>query len=173
MDTIASNHRVYLRKVILQDAPFIYDLLNQRDWLQFIGDRNIRSLGDAKNYIQTGPIQAYQRHGFGLYLVAGKNDDKPLGLCGFLKRSYLSAPDLGFAISEHYHRQGFGYSAASLAMSIASKIVNTTTIYATVNKDNVASYALLEKLGFAPTTAALETLHSDELSNVLLYKISR
>jgi len=37
--------------------------------VQFIGDKGIKTLGDAERYIEDGPVAMYARLGFGLYLV--------------------------------------------------------------------------------------------------------
>jgi ribosomal-protein-alanine N-acetyltransferase len=169
MNIIATGKRVYLREVKLEDAPFMYDLMNQQAWLAFIGDRGITSLDKAKDYIESGPMLSYRVHGFGLYLLIVKGSDKPVGACGLLKRTYLDAPDLGFAISERYCRQGFGYEASTLVLKAAKTLTNANLIYASVNKANVGSCNLLKKLGFnLHPPAALKSLGS-EADDLLLY----
>lgn len=169
MNIIAMGERVYLREVSLDDAPFMYDLMNQQAWIEFIGDRDITSLDKAKDHIESGPMLSYRVHGFGLYLVIIKGNDKPVGACGLLKRTYLDAPDLGFAISERYYRQGFGYEAATLVLKAAKTLTNADLIYASVNKANVGSCNLLKKLGFnLYPLAALKSLGS-EADNLLLF----
>ena len=46
------TERLKLREYTLQDAPFIYKLMNSEGWLKNIGDRNIKSLEDAEAYMQ-------------------------------------------------------------------------------------------------------------------------
>ena len=169
MNIIAVGKRVYLRELNEDDAPFMHDLMNQRKWLDFIGDRGISSLAKAKAHIESGPCLSYQVNGFGLYLVVGSDNEQSIGVCGLLKRTYLDAPDLGFAISERYYQRGFGYEAAELVLQVANKLTGASCIYASVNKVNLASCSLLEKLGFtlhSPT--ALQSLGSDA-DDLLLY----
>lgn len=169
MNIIAKGKRVYLRELNKEDAPFMYDLMNQKEWLAFIGDRGITSLDKAKAHIESGPMLSYQVNGFGLYLVVANGNNKPIGACGLLKRTYLDAPDLGFAISEGYYQQGFGYEAATLVLQAASTLTNTKLIYGSVNKANLGSCKLLKKLGFnLHSPAALQGLGS-EAEDLLLY----
>ena len=58
-----------LRHLTLDDAPFILRLVNEPSWLEFIGDKGVRSLEDARAYLANGPIAMYARAGFGLYMT--------------------------------------------------------------------------------------------------------
>jgi hypothetical protein len=68
-DLVLQPPRPRLRKLNFDDASFILGLLNQPSFIQFIGDRGVRSVLDARDYILNGPLASYQKHGFGLYLV--------------------------------------------------------------------------------------------------------
>lgn len=56
-----------LRQLESSDAEFILELLNEPSFLQFVGDKEVRNLTDARAYISKGPMDSYARHGFGLY----------------------------------------------------------------------------------------------------------
>lgn len=45
------SQRLYYRKPKESDAAFIYGLLNEPDWLKYIGDRNVSSQQDAVQFI--------------------------------------------------------------------------------------------------------------------------
>lgn len=81
----------------LDDAEFIVELLNDPAFLRFIGDKGVRTTDDARQYLLTGPLDSYQRHGFGLWLVELTGSGIPIGICGLLKRDTLSDVDIGFA----------------------------------------------------------------------------
>jgi len=63
---ITQTDRLTLEEASSNDSPFFYDLLNSPGWIQFIGDRGIKTLGDAENYIQNSLIKSYKTHGYGL-----------------------------------------------------------------------------------------------------------
>ena len=67
---IRETARLRIARLTTDDAPFILGLVNDPDFLRYIGDRGVRSLEDAVAYITNGPLASYARHGFGLYLVA-------------------------------------------------------------------------------------------------------
>src|SRR5262249_52059710 len=66
-----------LRQPASQDAAFILVLLNEPEFIRNIGDRGVRTLEDARSYIESGPVTGYQKSGFGLYLVELKEDATP------------------------------------------------------------------------------------------------
>ncbi|MGH9443874.1 MAG: GNAT family N-acetyltransferase, partial [Thermoanaerobaculia bacterium] len=45
------TERLFLRRLTPGDAEFVLELLNDTDWLRFIGDRGVRTLEDARDYI--------------------------------------------------------------------------------------------------------------------------
>ncbi|HSE31461.1 MAG TPA: GNAT family N-acetyltransferase [Pyrinomonadaceae bacterium] len=142
------TERLALREFVTDDAEFILELLNQPSFIQFIGDKGVRSVADAKKYIVTGPIESYQRHGFGLYLVELKDSKAPIGMCGLLKRESLPFVDLGFAFLPEYWGKGYAFEAASAVLDHAREVLTLKRILAITNPDNDASINLLARLGF-------------------------
>lgn len=145
---ILDTERLLLQKATLKDAPFILELVNSPNWLAYIGDRGIQTLADAKKYIQNSLIDFCQQNGFGLYIVALKTNGAPIGICGFLKRTYLDHPDLGFATLPKYEGQGYTFEAAKVTMEYGTQHLNLTTILAITTAANTKSKNLLAKLGF-------------------------
>lgn len=141
------TERLLLRPFTTDDASFVLTLLNEPSFLRFIGDKKVRNLDDARQYLLNGPIASYNVHGFGLLLVELKDSNTPIGMCGLLKRDELPHPDIGFAFMPDYWRQGFALEAASAVMSDARERLKLNQILAIVNPDNNASIKLLERLG--------------------------
>lgn len=139
--------RLTLREFSNCDAPFILRLLNEPSFLRFIGDKQVRTLEDARQYIQNGPVASYEKNGFGLYLVELKPTETPIGMCGLLKRETLSDVDIGFAFIPEFWNKGYAFESAAAIMSYAKDVLKLPRIVAITNKDNEASAKLLEKLG--------------------------
>jgi RimJ/RimL family protein N-acetyltransferase len=140
--------RLLIRQFVIDDAEFIVELLNQPSFIRFIGDKKVRTVDDGRSYITTGPIDSYQRHGFGLCLVELNGRKVPIGMCGVLKRESLPDPDLGFAFLPEYWGKGYAFEAASAALDQARNVFRLARILAITNPDNDASIKLLAKLGF-------------------------
>lgn len=145
---ILETSRLALRQVQIDDAEFILQLLNEPAWLQFIGDRGVRTIDDARSYILKGPIEMYARLGFGLYLVELKDGSIPIGLCGLLKREFLDDADIGFAFLQQQWKKGYAYEAAFAMTAYAAGTLKMKRLAAITSLDNDRSIILLEKLGF-------------------------
>ena len=145
--TVVETERLTLRRLEVGDAEFILGLLNDPSFLRFIGDKGVRTLDDAREYISSGPIASYERFGFGLYLTARKDDDVPIGICGLLKRDSLMDVDVGFAFLPRFWSKGYALEAASAVMAHGRNVLGLTRIVAITSPDNEASIRLLEKLG--------------------------
>ncbi len=143
---IIETARLNLRQPVPQDAPFILTLVNDPDWLRFIGDKNVHDLEGARGYIANGPTAMYARHGYSLMLVSLKNGT-PIGLCGLLKRDTLEHPDIGFAFLPQYRGQGYAREAAAATLAHGRDTVGLKRILAITSPDNEASGKLLEKIG--------------------------
>ena len=157
---ILETDRLILRQLVVEDATFIFALLNDPGWLRFIGDRGIRTLDDARNYILQGPVAMYARHGFGLYLAARKQDGVPIGLCGLLKRDGLADVDIGYAFLPQFRGQGYAAEAAAAVMAYGKNVLELARIVAITAPDNERSAKVLEKLGL--TFTKMITLPGDE-----------
>jgi RimJ/RimL family protein N-acetyltransferase len=145
---VLETERLVLRHVASTDAPFVLELLNDPDWLRYIGDRDVRTLGQAADYIQAGPARMYAQYGFGLYLTALKTSTEAIGLCGLLKRDFLEDVDIGFAFLPRYRAEGYAFEAASGILHYAQSVLALNRVVAIVTTDNHRSARLLEKLGF-------------------------
>jgi RimJ/RimL family protein N-acetyltransferase len=145
---VLETDRLIIRRLTLEDAEFIFELVNDPSWLRFIGDRGVRSLEDARNYILKGPVEMYGRLGFGLYLVALKDEGVPIGTCGLIKRDSLKDVDIGFAFLPNFRGRGYAYEAASAVLAYGKNTLGLERIVAIVSPSNDRSIKLLEKLGF-------------------------
>lgn len=145
---VFDTERLNVRWLEVRDSEFILQLLNEPGWLQYIGDKGIRSIEDAENYILSGPRSMYERHGFGLFVVEIKETHIPIGLCGLIKRDGLEDVDLGFAFLAAHQSRGYAYEAAKSTLEYARKL-GIDRLVAITTKDNMSSSKLLEKLGMA------------------------
>lgn len=145
---IIETERLELRKLSLEDSNFIFELLNDPDWIKYIGNRNINNDEDAQNYISNRLLKGYEQYGFGFYLVKEKDSNSSIGLCGLIKRDFLEKVDLGFAFLPKYREKGYAYESASAIMKYAKENFGLNTLLAITSLNNTNSINLLEKLGF-------------------------
>jgi len=144
---VLETDRLNLRWISTDDAEFILELLNEPSFLRFIGDKVIRTLDDARDYILNGPMDMYNRLGFSLYLTELKDGGVPIGICGLIKRDGLEDADIGFAFLPKFWAKGYAYEAAAAVMAYGKTVLGLNRIVAITSPDNYASGRLLEKLG--------------------------
>ena len=147
MKIITQTERLTLREITVDDAEFINEILNAPKFLQYIGDRQVRTAEQAAEFIETRYRQSYIDHGFGLNAVELK-DGTPIGMCGYVRRESLDGPDIGFAFLPEHERRGYGFESASAMLKYGRDMLGFSTIRAITSMENDASGNLLEKLGF-------------------------
>ena len=146
--TVLETERLSLRELTVDDAEFILTLLNEPSFLRYIGDKKVRNLDDARQYILNGPVASHERHGFGLNCVELRESHTPIGMCGLLKRDELPDPDIGFALLPDFWNKGFAFEAAEAVLKDARERLQIQRILAITSLDNDASINLLKRLGF-------------------------
>jgi RimJ/RimL family protein N-acetyltransferase len=148
MMKVIETERLVLRRISeAEDAEFILDLLNQPSFVKYIGDRNVRTVEEARQYILTRFVASYERYGYGFYLVEVKENIAPAGICGLIKRDQLPDADIGFAFLPDYWSQGYAFESAQAVMNYAENVLKLKRILAITTKDNESSGKLLNKIG--------------------------
>jgi [ribosomal protein S5]-alanine N-acetyltransferase len=145
---VISTPRLELWKVELSDAAFLNCLLNDPSWLLNIGDRGVRTDAQASSYIEDKIWEHYDAFGYGLYIVRLKATGAPVGLCGLVKRDYLNAPDLGFALLPEHVGRGYVSEAATHLLPYVKSRYGVDLLYAIVQSGNGRSIKVLMGLGF-------------------------
>ncbi|MDP1823605.1 MAG: GNAT family N-acetyltransferase [Archangium sp.] len=140
------THRLQLRDLDDGDAAFVVLLLNDPAFLEFIGDRGVRTEADALGYIariREGKVA----NGFGLHAVTLRASGTVVGLCGLVRRETLPHVDVGFAFLPAHRRQGYGREATRAVLEEAAAL-GITPLLAICSPRNAGSRALLEQVGF-------------------------
>ena len=162
---ILETERLILQEFSIDDAEFILTLLNTPGWLEYIGDKNVRTLEDAANYLENVPIKSYRENGFGLWLTLLKNNNPPIGMCGLIKRESLDDIDIGFALLPEYSKLGYEYEIAQATINYANHILGIDKVVAITDSNNVPSIKLFNKLGLQFE----KSLNLSENDTVLLF----
>jgi ribosomal-protein-alanine N-acetyltransferase len=144
---VLQTPRLVLRHLTEDDAPFILELLNERGFIDNIGDRGVRDLEGARRYVSEGPGASYQKYGYGLWLTALKATGEPIGICGLVKRDGLEDADVGYAFLERFWGQGYAVEAARAVLDYARDVIGLGKVVAITTPTNAGSIAVLEKIG--------------------------
>jgi RimJ/RimL family protein N-acetyltransferase len=157
---ILETERLVLRTVEADDAPFYLELVNDPSFIANIGDRHIRTIEAAREAIESGPVAMQAALGHSIYLVERKEDGKPVGMSGLIKRDSLDHVDIGYAFLPAYRGLGYAYEAGAAVVAHAREQVRLPRLLAIVSPDNAGSISLLAKLGL--TFEALVHLTPDD-----------
>lgn len=141
------TERLILKPFDKGDASFLIELLNSPKWIANIGQRNVHTIPEAEDYIESKMTSQLERLGYGNNVVIKKDGMVPMGACGLYERPGLDIVDIGFAFLESHEGLGYGYEAASKLLQVAKDSFNLTKVCAITINENVASQKLLSKLG--------------------------
>jgi RimJ/RimL family protein N-acetyltransferase len=143
---ILQTERLALRELTEDDASFILELVDSSGFRENIGDRGVRDLESARTYI-AGVRESYAKNGFGLWRLALKATDEPVGLCGLVKRDALPLPDVGYAFLARFWGRGFATESAAAVIDYGLGRLGIPVIAAITKPENLGSIAVLEKIG--------------------------
>lgn len=144
---IVETPRLRIRALTVDDAEFIFGLVNEPSFLENIGDKGVRNLEDARKFILEGSWASHREQGYGQFLVELKESGDLVGVCGLLYREALDVSDIGCAFLPAYWRQGIAYEAACAVMDYGRSTLGLKKIVGLTSKENTASIIALEKLG--------------------------
>lgn len=141
------TERLIIRPTQVEDAPFVFELMNTPAWIANIGDRGIHTLKDAEIYIQERMLPQLKRLGYSNNTVIRKQDGVKMGSCGLYDREGLEGVDIGFSFLPAYWGQGYAFESAAKIKDLAFRELGLTQISAITTQTNYPSQKLIEKLG--------------------------
>jgi len=164
---IAETARLNIRQLSVNDAAFVLALTNEPSTIENIGDKGLRSVADAEQFISNGPWTRQQKPGYGQFALELKQTGDLIGVCGILYRVKLDLTDVGFALMPKYWRQGFAFEAASAVMNYGHSVLSVKNIVGLTSDNNTASIMLLKKLGMRFET--MVSMSGGGVANIQVY----
>ena len=144
---VLRTERLVLRWFAADDAAFILELVNDPDWLKNIGDRGLRTVDEARAWIESRLVASYLEHGYGLWAMQRREDGALVGMCGLVRRPSLPLLDVGFALVPRARRQGYVREAAAACVAYAFRVLEEPRVLAITSPSNLASIRVLESIG--------------------------
>jgi RimJ/RimL family protein N-acetyltransferase len=145
--THLETERLLLDELEIEDAPFLLSLLNDEAYIEHIGDREVRTLAQAEDYLLNRIVASYNNHGFGMYAARLKSNGDTIGLCGLVKRDGLEDIDIGYGFLPSARGKGYALEAARCVKQWAAEELRFKRLVAIVSPANKPSVTLLENLG--------------------------
>ena len=142
-------------------APMAFELETERlilrlweesdaDWhRQLVGERGVgMPTLDAARSKMLSLRQTAAESGIALLTIRRRAESDFIGYCGLITgRSTLEEPEIAYELFRRVHGQGYATEAASAVLD-AAIATGRRRLWATVRAWNVASFRVLEKIGF-------------------------
>lgn len=149
--TILETDRCILREHTLDDYEDICKLYQDDDMTAYMEplydkDEEIEYLNNYINY-------CYKFYGYGLWLIIDKVTRQVIGRAGVeLRESCADTTqlELSYQVGSNYQNKGIATEVCLAVIDYAFNILNKESIIARVDRDNIKSIRVLNKLGFTP-----------------------
>jgi len=147
MDNSAARP-IELRLVTEHDAQLLFDLMTAENWLNHIGDRGIKTVEDARQYIAYKMHPDLHEKGFVNHVIIDSETKEEVGTCSLHNREGVEGLDVGYAILEKYEGKGYATTSARKMVALAFNEHQAEIVRAITTDSNIGSCRVLEKIGF-------------------------
>jgi RimJ/RimL family protein N-acetyltransferase len=149
MQKVLHTSRLTLRPCDEADIELLHRHWTEPDVRRYLWDGRIIGRETVQEFVYASLASAHQRS-YGLWMLLRKPDSTFQGVCG-LRDSLLAWPELLYSVPAQHWGSGIATESARCVLRHAFAELGLTSIMATVDKPNVASMRVLEKLGFSVT----------------------
>lgn len=149
---IIETDRLYFREIVESDDCSILELDSDPLVHQYLGNRPIENIIQARNLIQF-IRQQYLDNGIGRLAIIEKKSNNFVGWGGFKLitdsvNGHQNYYDLGYRFLRKYWGKGFATESSKAAIAFAFSKLEVDVIYAIADLNNLQSKKVLEKCGF-------------------------
>jgi len=145
---LLESERLIIRDALVSDAPFYFELFNDPDWVQFIGDKNLKSIEETEVYLKDILFKNLQLGGLGFFTVILKETNRPIGASTALQRDTLDFIDIGYAFLPIGRGKGYATEATKLIIEYVRTKFKQNKVLALTMPKNEKSQKLLKNLSF-------------------------
>lgn len=146
--TTLNTERLVLREITHNDAQQLFKLRSDANAMFYLDRPCAKSIDDALALINAMDGIFKTNDGIS-WAITLKGENKLIGTVGFyrLKKEHHRA-EIGYMLLPEYWRKGIATEACLAVLDYGFNTINFHSIEADINPDNIASKAILEKLGF-------------------------
>lgn len=140
---VIETDRLILRKMRDADLDVIADFFAD-DRSAFVG--GTKSRADSWRVI-AGALGHWLLRGHGMWVVADRTTDQPIGGVGFLSPEGWDEPELGWHLYNGHEGKGYAFEAATAARAYGAAHFGLDGVISYIAPGNTRSAALAERLG--------------------------
>jgi len=138
--------RLRLRLFTEDDLQIMFALNADPEVVKY-ADAPIKTLEEAKQRLDQGPLLDYEKYGYGRFAVELKETSEVIGFCGIKYIPEIDLPEVGYLYLKEYWGRGIGTEAAKVCVEFARDDLKIKKLVALIMPENVASIRLAEKPG--------------------------
>jgi len=149
---VIETDRLYFREILESDDASILELDADSAVHQYLGNRPITDIIQARESIQF-IRQQYIDNGIGRLAIIEKETNNFVGWGGYklitnLVNGHQNYHDLGYRFIKRYWGKGYATESSKAAIKFGFTKLKLPVIYAIADKNNMQSKKVLEKCGF-------------------------
>lgn len=147
--TILETERCLIREVTVEDIEMLYELYQEPSITAYM-ENLYPSVEEEKAYTQKYIENIYPFYEYGMWLVIEKASGRIIGRAGVEQSEREEEGlELGYMIGKPYQRKRYAYEVCTAIMEYAFSHLAVSNIYSTIEKENIPSIQLIQKLGFS------------------------
>jgi RimJ/RimL family protein N-acetyltransferase len=150
------TERLRMRRWLPSDAENYRGLWLERDLRarHRVGPDGRPTVEEMRERLVTNPLGAAE--GLGLLPIERRDTGEFIGYCGLtVGQATFDEPEIAYELARRAHGRGYATEAARAVVEAAAR-TGRRRLWATVREWNVASFRVLEKLGFHPSGRVTE-----------------
>ncbi|NBJ91872.1 GNAT family N-acetyltransferase [Parablautia muri] len=159
---IFETERLRVRESTVEDVEAFYRIYSEPSVTFYMEDL-YEDKELEQDYMKAYIDQIYGFYGYGLWSVLLKETGRVIGRAGLSVRKGYELPELGFVIDVTHQHKGYGFEVCTAILAYAKKELAFGQVQALVDKDNLVSKKLLDKLGFIFDSRVSVECHNYEL----------
>ncbi|PAX51540.1 GNAT family N-acetyltransferase [Brunnivagina elsteri] len=161
-----------LREIKVSDTEAVFNFFSDQDVLKYYDAEPFTNIERARKLINNWNDRFLTRKGI-RWGIAKKDENIIIGTCGYrFWGKPLFCAEIGYELTKAYWREGIMSEALAAIIEFAFENTELNRIEATVMLENIASMALLEKLGFIEEGVLREFgFWKDEFHNLKIFSL--
>lgn len=147
--TVIETERCLVREITLEDLDALYEVYRPKEITRYL-DGLYEERDKEEEYTKAYIENMYRFYGYGLWVVIEKATGELIGRAGL---EHLEIEDevclqLGYVIAQNKQGQGLATEVCEGIIAYAKEALETEKLYCLIQKGNVVSETVAEKLGF-------------------------
>ena len=145
--TVMYTERTYIKEITVDDLPKLYELYDDETSRRYT--EPLYDYEEEKEFTENYIKNMYGMYGFGMWLVKDRDTDELIGRAGLELRLIdgKEEMEMGYIIGKQYRRKGYALEVCKAIMNYAHDVLEKDRLNIIVDRDNIPSIKLAEKLG--------------------------